>query len=139
MFGILIYDSIQVDAEAEHDSITLEITSQGGIVLKNQVTNYITHGDALADYNIIQFFTNTYESKIWRTETDNNEDQDHIKRGHPKYKRVSYKPDHPKHPQYNALFEARVITIYQTSLELVFWIQMILRAPISIAHQCSCY
>ena len=109
-----------MDAEAEHDSITLEITPQGGMVLKNQVTNYITHGDALADYNIIQFFTNTYKSKIQQTETDNDKDQDHIKRGHPKYKCVPYKPDHPKHPQYNALFEARVITTYQTSLELVF-------------------
>ena len=85
-----------MDAEAEHDSITLEITPQGGMVPKNQVTDYITRGDALANYNIIQFFTNTYKSKIWRTETDNDEDQDHIKRGHPKHKRVPYKPDHPK-------------------------------------------
>ncbi len=45
-----------------NDVVTLDLNSQGRLYGKSQITDYIFRGDDLADYNIVQYFTDTYES-----------------------------------------------------------------------------
>lgn len=92
--------------------MTLDFSSSGQIFAKSQVTDYSCRGDALSDYNVLDFFVDTYEEEIRynkHTIIDNGNDirtssassdlplaEHHITRGRPPNLRVQYHPQHPK-------------------------------------------
>lgn len=61
--------------DSERDTVTLEADEHGVLRPMNQVTDYRFRGEALADYNIIDFFVDTYED---RKKDENVETHQHI-------------------------------------------------------------
>lgn len=45
-------------------NVTLEINPTGTVYMKSQVSDYQLQGHALAEYNVLQFITDTYEKDI---------------------------------------------------------------------------
>jgi len=81
--------------------IILELAPQGGMIPKNKVTDYMAWGEALATYNIIQFFTLTYQAKKGQeTELDEEGTIESIflehKRSHPKHDQIPYESWHSR-------------------------------------------
>jgi hypothetical protein len=72
-----------------HDIVDLDIRSAGQIFAKSQVADYIHRGTALEDYNILEFFVNTYDKIIKKSET--------LARGAPNY--VPYMSNYHKNKQ----------------------------------------
>jgi hypothetical protein len=101
--------------------VTLDIDSVGQIFAKCQVTDYICRGEALASYNMLDFFVDTYEADISRAERDqntgNNDDDDDSegsdmddlgrKPGRPRHDRVRYLTHHPKAKQKQRVLRSR--------------------------------
>ncbi|KAJ3511695.1 hypothetical protein NLJ89_g3948 [Agrocybe chaxingu] len=110
-------------AENGDDILTLDINTAGKVYAKCQLTDYATRGEALTDWNIIEFFVNTYEEDI-RTKTSDttagNQEEDtsasrpvdteegsyddgsrgpRVRRGRQPNQRVPYLDAHPKHKQ----------------------------------------
>ena len=92
------------DTDPENDIVILELDSTGRLFACSQVTDYMSRGDDLEDYNVLDFITETYDEKITPTRRkrlgDNaNVDRDinHSPRGRPANNQVPYKPNHPKH------------------------------------------
>ena len=54
----------------------MDVDSRGTVFAKSQVTDYCCRGGQLEDLNVIQFFTQTYESHICKSAAD--EDGDSI-------------------------------------------------------------
>lgn len=79
------------------DVITLELSNSGRLTVKSQVIDYQHRGAELEDYNILDFFVETYETEITRAdrEADSFED-DYRGRGRPRNTRVQYLVGHPK-------------------------------------------
>ena len=81
------------------DTITLEADELGKLRPRNQVTDYMFRGEALADYNVIEFFVDTYEDRVKGDNTDSHlhmyKTGDKQKRGRPCHERVPYLPGHP--------------------------------------------
>ena len=89
----------------------MDIDRHGVLYGKSQVTDYISRGDAIEEFSILDFFKNTYETKI-TGHRDNNEKGNNTsdtnmgeeiieesitnQRGRPQNQRVRYKPIHPK-------------------------------------------
>ena len=46
------------------ETVVMDVDSQGMVFAKSQVTDYCARGPQLENYNIIQFFTDTYESCV---------------------------------------------------------------------------
>ena len=53
-------DDIAED-ELQADMVILELDSRGRLYAKSQVTDYVFRGDELSDYNVVRYFTDTYE------------------------------------------------------------------------------
>lgn len=47
-----------------NDIVTLDLNSAGQLFAKSQVTDYMCQGDGLANYNMLDFFVDTYEEDI---------------------------------------------------------------------------
>ena len=79
------------------DVITLELSNSGRLTVKSQVIDYQHRGAELEDYNILDFFVETYETEITRADrkADSFED-DYRGRGRPRNTRVQYLVGHPK-------------------------------------------
>ncbi len=39
----------------------LELDNQGRLYAKSQITDYVFRGDELSDFNVVRFFTDTWE------------------------------------------------------------------------------
>jgi hypothetical protein len=92
----------------------MDVDRHGVLYAKSQVTDYISRGDSIEEFSILDFFKNTYETKIAErknNEKGNNTDEVHFntnmdeetiresttnQRGRPRNQRVRYKPIHPK-------------------------------------------
>jgi len=93
--------------EEENDTITLEVDSHGVMYPKSQVTDYMVRGDALEEYNLIEFFMNTYKDKIMgqaelvmeEAVKEDISDKYHelsLTHGHRHHQHVPYQQIHPK-------------------------------------------
>ena len=88
----------------------MDLDSNGVIFAKSQVTDYTARGIVLEEYNVIQFFTDTYEAPFQKYDRDNaveNTDfpnvdnkKEKLIRGRPRNDRVCYLPSHPKSKQF---------------------------------------
>ena len=81
------------------DIITLDVSSSGRMFAKSQVADYQHRGTELQDYNLVDFFTDTYEAEITtadrQAELVVSEDV-HRGPGRPRNPRVRYLTTHPK-------------------------------------------
>ena len=89
--------------EGLFDTVMMDVDSQGMVFAKSQVTDYRARGPQLEEYNVIQFFSDTYELRILQNDKLlTNEDADHhddvriLRRGRRRNDRVYYLPSHPK-------------------------------------------
>jgi hypothetical protein len=81
----------------DEDVVILDIDSEGKMFTKSQAMDYALRGDSLSEYNVYEFFVDTYEEQITgagRTRA-NNPVQGF--RGRPKHERIPYYPEHLKH------------------------------------------
>ena len=78
--------------------ITLDVDSSRWIYAKSQMTDYICRGEELEDYNLLDYFTETYEAEIKardrleeNDEMDTNQHCKHCQRN----VQIQYRLDHP--------------------------------------------
>ena len=78
--------------------ITLELSSSGQVIVKSQVVDYQHRGVGLEDYSVLDFFVETYETEITKTDRMEELFDDDAKRGpgRPRNPRVRYLTSHPK-------------------------------------------
>ena len=80
--------------------IVLDIDSGGHLFPKNQVTDYICRGPQLDSYSLLEFFVDTYEGDVGRSDLENTdaeeEDNVRVRLGRPRHMRVQYLAQHPK-------------------------------------------
>ena len=88
--------------------MTLDTDGREKLFTQCQVTDYRLCGEALADWNIIEYFINSYEANIdLKSKTINNQlddeeldlDRAPRQRGWPHQECVQYLPSHPKSKQ----------------------------------------
>jgi len=80
-------------ADVTDPPVILDFNNQGRVFVKCQVTDYCLRGDALTSFNVLDFFTDTYEASIpLNTRTPASLSL----RGRPAHDRVQYLQDHPK-------------------------------------------
>jgi len=78
--------------------ITLDVSNSGNMIVKSHVVDYQYRGVELEDYNVLDFFVDTYETELTRADRDAemfNEDV-HRGPGRPRNPRVRYLTSHPK-------------------------------------------
>ncbi|PSR75070.1 hypothetical protein PHLCEN_2v9338, partial [Hermanssonia centrifuga] len=109
-------DTETPDSEPDkNEMITLQLNPGGQLYAKSQVTDYSLQGTALEDYDVHDFFTNTYEASMPKPPTadanDNRElsDSDNepvhpARRGRSPNMRSLYHADHP-----HAMIKLRVV------------------------------
>ena len=78
--------------------ITLDLSSSGRVIVKSQVVSYRLRGSELQHYNLVDFFMDTYETEITKSdrEQDLSGEDNHRGSGRPRNKCVRYLSDHPK-------------------------------------------
>ena len=81
--------------------MTIDINAAGTVYAQSQVTDYCTRGDRLDEYNIISFFTDTYERRKSSNEQAEDESAQDLPfstphRGRPRNEWVSYHREHPR-------------------------------------------
>ena len=80
------------------DIVTLDISSSGRMFAKSQVTDYQHRGTELQGYNLVEFFTDTYETEITKADREAElvSEDAHRGPGRPRNPRVRYLATHPK-------------------------------------------
>ena len=78
--------------------VTLDVSSSGQMFAKSQITDYQCRGTELQEYNLVDFFTDTYEVEITRADRAAELVSEDIHRGpgRPRNTRVRYLTTHPK-------------------------------------------
>ena len=78
--------------------ITLDVSNSGKMFAKSQVTDYRCRGTELQEYNLIEFFTDTYEVDITKADREAELVGEDVHRGpgRPRNRRVRYLTTHPK-------------------------------------------
>ena len=88
------------EQDNEGETVTLEADELGKLRPRNQVTDYMFRGIGLQDYNILDFFVNTYEVALKKEDTplktQLHSSGVHHKRGRPCHERVPYLFGHIK-------------------------------------------
>jgi hypothetical protein len=81
--------------------VTLNVSRDGAVHVQSQVMDYSRRGESLADYNLLHFFSDTYNAKKTVNYREVAEDiSEHVRRGRPPHERVPYLPSHPRsHPR----------------------------------------
>jgi hypothetical protein len=77
----------------------MDFNSQGTLYAKSQVTDYMLRDDQLNTYNVLEFFTNTYEKRISNAERESFSERTTTtspRRGRHPNPRAFYLPEHPK-------------------------------------------
>jgi hypothetical protein len=80
--------------------LVLDVNSSGAVFAKSQVTDYALRGDGLSEYNVLEFFTDTYEEPVPRQQRRTlikTSSIARIARGRPRNDRVPYQREHPKY------------------------------------------
>ena len=97
------------------ETVQIDISSEGRIYAKNQVTDYSARGERLAAYNVITFFTDTYERTFQHVDEECHDDEDRSSgahgRGRPRNEHVPYQNDHPKWRSVERVIRSHPITI----------------------------
>jgi hypothetical protein len=80
------------------DIVTLDISSSGRMFAKSQVTDYQLRGTGLQSYNLVGFFSDTYETEITKTDCEAElvSEDAHCGPGRPRNPRIRYLATHPK-------------------------------------------
>ena len=80
------------------DVVTLDVSSSGRVFAKSQVTDYQHCGTELQSFNLVDFFTETYETEITKADREAELAREDAYRGpgHPRNARVQYLTTHPK-------------------------------------------
>lgn len=105
--GVSITDGNDDESGETMDAVTLVTDAAGRIMAKCQVTDYALRGSALADHNVIEYLTNTYEvnktsSSPIPASVDTAACTEHATvstprhRGRPRHDRVEYEETHPR-------------------------------------------
>ena len=85
-----------------NDFVELDLNAQGCVFARSQVMDYELRGTELEQYNVLDFFLDTYEDNIDKQDRtpDNGDKQDmsHLP-GRPRHSRIRYHPRHPKSKQ----------------------------------------
>ena len=90
---------LNLQQDNDNDVVIFDIDSSGKVFPKCQVTDYICRPRKLSKYNILDYFTETYEEvekAEERIESEGEVDMDR-KPGRPKNQRATYLEEHPKH------------------------------------------
>ena len=66
-------DCFNFNQDDEPETITLEADELGKVRARNQVVDYMFRGDCLANYNIIEFFVDTYEGRLTNSDWSHQE------------------------------------------------------------------
>ncbi len=78
--------------------MTLDVSSEGRIYAKSQVTDYVLRGDTLSDCSLFEFVKNTYDGQLRPQDnaasTDEGRDKN-PRRGRPRNARARYRYPHP--------------------------------------------
>ena len=101
--------------------MTLDTDTNRQIYPKCQTTNYMLHGKALNDYNIIEYFVNTYKDDV-DCQDHNQEDEENIDLmfdehcwpGRPQKECIHYLSNHPKYNKKLSIKQHVDITSFQT-------------------------
>ena len=74
------------------------MSNSGRVIVKSQVVDYRLRGSELQDYSVFDFFVNTYEAEITKSdrEKENSGEDSYRGPGRPRNTRVRYLSDHPK-------------------------------------------
>ncbi len=81
-----------------NENVTLDVSSDGTIYAKSQLTDYVLRGEALAEYSIFRFMMDTYDSPVRRNEESTGADDagDGARRpGRPRNTCSRYREPHP--------------------------------------------
>ena len=93
-------EALIFEQQNQGDTVTLEADEVGKLRLRNQVTDYMFRGVDLEQYNIVDFFVNTYEVPFKKedisAETQSRIHGVHHKYGRPCHQRVPYLTSHVK-------------------------------------------
>ena len=87
-----------MQADDDDNVVTLDLSCSGHVIVKSQVVDYRLRGSGLQDYSVFDFFVNTYEAEITKSDREKEccgEDNYHGP-GRPRNTRVRYLSDHPK-------------------------------------------
>ena len=89
--------------------VTLDLSSSGQVILKSQVVDYQSRGSELQDYNLLDFFVDTYETEITRLDREKDLSGEDIYRGpgRPRNTRVRYLSSHPKAASFHRIVRSR--------------------------------
>src|SRR6202041_652850 len=91
--------------------ITLDVSSTGYVFAKCQVTDYHSRREALSDFNVLDFFVNTYEVDVGSGASMQNEDGEESDLGRgpgrPRNARVHYLDRHLKAKQKMRIVRSR--------------------------------
>lgn len=69
--------------------------SQGRLIAKDQVCDYMYRGEFLSDYSVYQFFQDTWEKKESRPDIQESDPNSRSRRGQPCHSRIPYTSAHP--------------------------------------------
>jgi len=97
-FDVVVNQLSKQNEDGQHDNAILDVNEQQTLFPKSQVTDYIARGDALHDYNVLLFFTDTYEREVRKKdrESEIDETDETMGKGRPRHERVPYQSQHPK-------------------------------------------
>ena len=89
---------VELNGIQVNNTITLELSGSGQLIVKSQVTDYQCRGTELEDYNVLDFFVDTYETEITKADREMDLSEDDARRGpgRPRNPRVRYLTTHPK-------------------------------------------
>jgi hypothetical protein len=81
--------------------VIIDMNDSGKNFVKSQVTDYQLRGDELEDYNLLDFFVDTYETDIPQRDRDDILFEEETSRGpgRPRHERIWYQENHPKYTQ----------------------------------------
>jgi hypothetical protein len=92
----------------ENRILTRDVDSHGKLYAKSPVADYVERGEALSEYNMLEFFVDTYEECLSSqtdvaeedtTDEKNNEDEEEPKAGRTSNTCILYKENHPRSHQ----------------------------------------
>ena len=101
-FGFDVPMTIYVNFKDTNDVVELDLNSRGYVFARSQVMDYQNRGEELDQYNVLDFFVDTYEDDIDKKDrrSDDSEDDDTIRHsGRLRHSCIRYLPLHPKYEQ----------------------------------------
>lgn len=85
-----------LDVQDNVDDVTIVVDDNSQLAIQCQVTDYRLRGEELSNYNVIRFFSDTYEESMRRTNRRHAAATAQSVRGRPANQRVAYLAPHPQ-------------------------------------------